>query len=64
MIEGDRFLTKVLGVKVTPRFQFGPDVYLAEKPFWWDLTTQKQWGKHLKKYTPTHGNGTFIGYGR
>jgi hypothetical protein len=35
----------------------GPDFYQPSTFGWWDMTTAKQWGKHLDKYG---GNGTLL----
>ncbi len=44
-------------VTTTPRFQFGPDVVVTGKPYWFDVTTAPQWGAHVSKYTPGYGTG-------
>jgi hypothetical protein len=52
------------GIQVTPRFQFGPDVYDAVNNFWWDVTTPDQWYLHVGKYSPVFGQGTPLFYPR
>jgi hypothetical protein len=44
-------------LQVTPRFQFGPDVFNPETQEWWDVTTPDQWDAHLSK-CGMFGNGT------
>jgi hypothetical protein len=50
-------------LKITPRFQFGPDIYDDINKVWYDITTLKQWAAHEKKYTPGFGQGTPLFYG-
>ena len=50
-------------LKITPRFQFGPDIYDDINKVWYDVTTLKQWAAHERKYTPGFGQGTPLFYG-
>jgi hypothetical protein len=50
-------------LKVTPRFQFGPDIYDPINNVWYDITTLGQWKGHARKYTPGFGQGTPLFYG-
>ena len=56
------WLTKVLRVKQTARFQRGPDFFinnlLGGRP-WFDITTEGQWARHVARYGP---GGTRIPY--
>jgi len=49
-------------LSTTPRGQFGPDVYDPKTKQYWDLTTEKDWGKgtHQGKYDEGYGSGTGI----
>ena len=47
---------------VTPRFRFGPDVFNPATKKWWDVTTLKQWGKHVQKYSAQFGEGMGLFY--
>ena len=49
-------------LSTTPRGQFGPDVYDPKTKQYWDLTTEKDWGKgtHQSKYDKDFGSGTGI----
>jgi RHS repeat-associated protein len=42
---------------VTPRGQFGPDVFSPKTQQWWDVTTPPQWNAHANQYW-LFGNGT------
>jgi hypothetical protein len=44
-------------LELTPRGQFGPDVFNPETQQWWDATTPGQWDAHVQKYW-LFGNGT------
>ena len=35
----------------------GPDFYIPGRNVWFDMTTQTQWGRHLKKYSQRFGVG-------
>jgi hypothetical protein len=37
-------------LELTPRGQFGPDIWDPVQLRWWDVTTPTQWGSHLQKY--------------
>jgi RHS repeat-associated protein len=50
--------------QVTPRFRFGPDAYDTASGRWWDVTTPRQWGSHVSRYTPGYGNGSPLFYNR
>jgi len=50
-------------LKITPRFQFGPDIYDPVNRVWYDITTREQWNGHEKKYTEGFGQGTPLYYG-
>jgi hypothetical protein len=43
---------------ITPRFQFGPDLYDPINNVWYDITTVGQWPRHRSKYTDKFGAGT------
>jgi RHS repeat-associated protein len=49
-------------LSTTPRGKVGPDVYDPKEKKYWDLTTEKDWGKgtHQSKYDTDFGNGTGI----
>jgi RHS repeat-associated protein len=44
-------------LELTPRGQFGPDVFNPETQQWWDATTPGQWDAHAQKYW-LFGDGT------
>jgi hypothetical protein len=44
-------------LELTPRGQFGPDVFNPETQEWWDVTTPRQWDAHAQEYW-LFGNGT------
>jgi hypothetical protein len=48
---------------ITPRFQFGPDVYDPINNVWYDITTVGQWPRHVSKYSDKFGAGTPLFYG-
>jgi RHS repeat-associated protein len=62
MFEGDRIDTifkrmvtndkKLSSLKITPRGKTGPDVYDPASGHWWDVTTHRDWLRHVKKYGP------------
>jgi hypothetical protein len=47
---GTQIDTLFAHLEVTPRFTFGPDVFDPATREWWDVTTPKQWQRHLNKY--------------
>jgi hypothetical protein len=51
-----------LGLSVTARGKFGPDVYNSDTKQYWDLTTEKGWNKgtHQNKYDKEFGTGVGI----
>jgi hypothetical protein len=49
-------------LEITPRFQFGPDVFNPATNTWWDVTTQGQWGAHVGKYSGQFGAGVPLIY--
>ena len=59
-VESDKEL-KELGVKTTPRGDFGPDAFTDDRHYW-DLTTEKDWNKgtHQTKYDEEFGDGKGI----
>ena len=50
-----------MGVKTTPRGDFGPDAFTDDRHYW-DLTTEKDWNKgtHQTKYDEEFGDGKGI----
>jgi RHS repeat-associated protein len=62
-VSQDLFL-KEQGFQVTPRFQFGPDVFNRTTNVWYDVTTAGQWSTHVDRYTPAFGQGTPLFYGQ
>jgi hypothetical protein len=50
-------------LKITPRFQFGPDIYDPANKGWYDITTRQQWNGHVKKYTERFGQGIPLYHG-
>jgi hypothetical protein len=42
---------------VTPRFEFGPDVFDPMAGRWWDVTTIGDWAKHVGDYSDGFGRG-------
>jgi RHS repeat-associated protein len=50
-------------LSITPRFQFGPDVFDPNTATWWDVTTPAQWGAHVEKYSGQFGTGIPLLYG-
>jgi hypothetical protein len=48
---------------ITPRYQFGPDIYDPVNKTWYDITTREQWPAHEEKYTPGFGQGFPLFYG-
>jgi hypothetical protein len=55
--------TNLQFLKITPRFQFGPDFYDPVNKLWYDPTTPGQWAGHEQKYTLGFGQGTPLYYG-
>jgi hypothetical protein len=59
-IAEDKYLTHL---KITPRFQFGPDIYDPINNLWYDITTLQQWPLHEVKYAERFGRGAPLFYG-
>jgi len=48
---------------ITPRGQFGPDVYYPASQQWWDVTTPGSWSNHVSLYSGGYGTGNPLLYG-
>jgi RHS repeat-associated protein len=48
---------------ITPRGQFGPDVYHPASQQWWDVTTLGSWSDHVSLYSGGYGTGNPLLYG-
>jgi RHS repeat-associated protein len=48
-------------LRVTPMFRFGPDVYDPVRRVFWDVTTQRDWARHIK-YIADYGSPTGLFY--
>ncbi len=60
-VNADEFL-QAYGVKTTPLFKYGPDVYSTPKgTYWFDITTPGQWNAH-NKYINDFGVGFHLNY--
>jgi hypothetical protein len=47
---------------MTPKGQFGPDPYNTSTHEWLDVTTQKAWKAHVRKYKKNYGHGEGLLY--
>ncbi len=48
---------------ITPRFQFGPDVFDPINRVWYDIATPRGWARHERKYSHSFGRGIPLFYG-
>jgi intein/homing endonuclease len=55
-------MIKSLGLSITPRGRFGPDIYDAKTKDYWELTTKADWlrGTHQNRYNGHFANGTGV----
>jgi hypothetical protein len=49
-------------LKITPRFEFGPDYHDPINGVWYDATTPGQWRAHENKYDVGFGRGISLFY--
>jgi hypothetical protein len=47
-------------VSTTPLFRRGPDMFDTDRSVWWDMTTDRQWQRHVDDYTDDYGTGVHL----